>query len=44
MGALLRDIDQLLRGGFTRESDLAAGRIRVPVRTLVTAEIGRAHV
>ncbi len=32
-------IDQLLRGSFTKREDLAAGRVEVPVRTLVTAAV-----
>ncbi len=32
---LLRAIDQLLRGGYTQRQDLQAGRLAVPVRTLV---------
>ena len=35
MRKLMGDIDRLLRGGFTRSEDLAAGRIRVPVQTLI---------
>jgi len=34
---LIADIDRLLRGGYTRKEDLQAGRIDVPVRTLVYA-------
>lgn len=34
---MLSEIDRLLRGGFTRREDLRAGRIDVPVRTLVQA-------
>ena len=30
-------VDGLLRGRYTRESDLAAGRIEIPARTLVIA-------
>lgn len=34
---LVREIDVLLRGGFTRREDLAQGRIKVPTLTLVYA-------
>ena len=37
MAKLIRDIDRLLRGGFTRAEDLRAGRIEVPVGRLVLA-------
>ena len=37
MQKLIRDIDRLLRGQFTRREDLLAGRIQVPVNTLVKA-------
>ena len=37
MGKLFRDFDALLRGKFTRREDLLAGRIDVPVGTLVRA-------
>ena len=37
MRALIRDVDRLLRGSFTRREDLSEGRIPVPVRTLVLA-------
>ena len=32
---LARDVDRLLRGKFTKTEDLRAGRIEVPVKTLV---------
>ena len=35
MRQFIGDIDRLLRGGFTRSEDLVAGRIQVPVRTLI---------
>jgi hypothetical protein len=35
MKQFIADIDRLLRGGFTRAEDLAAGRIQVPVQALV---------
>ena len=35
--ALLADIDRLLRGHYTRQEDLEAGRIRIPIRSLVLA-------
>ncbi len=34
-----RDVDQLLRGGFTQEDQLKIGKIEVPVRTLVIASL-----
>lgn len=34
---LFADIDQLLRGGYTRREDLLEGRIRIPIRSLVMA-------
>jgi hypothetical protein len=37
VGDLIRDIDRLLRGGFTQKDDLQSGRIQVPVATLVKA-------
>ena len=39
MSRFLSDIDQLLRGGFTRPTELAAGRISLPVRTLVLGSL-----
>ena len=32
--SMLRNVDQLLRGGFTRDEDLRQGRIAVPVEVL----------
>lgn len=37
MRELVRDIDGLLRGRFTRREDLALGRVRAPLGTLVLA-------
>lgn len=37
MGSLFRTIDDLLRGRYTRREDLLAGRIEVPLRTLIWA-------
>lgn len=37
MQGIVKTIDNVLRGRLTRREDLAAGRIEVPVRTLVTA-------
>ncbi len=37
MRALLKSIDDLLRGNLTRREDLVAGRVEVPVRTLLLA-------
>ena len=37
MAKLIHDIDRLLRGEFTRDEDLRAGRITLPVKTLVIA-------
>lgn len=37
MSKLLKTIDELLRGRLTRKEDLAAGRIDIPVATLVVA-------
>jgi len=39
MRKFIGDIDRLLRGGFTRREDLAAGRIQVPVEALVVMGI-----
>jgi hypothetical protein len=39
MLGLLRHVDSLLRGQFTRRDDLLAGRISVPTRTLTTAGV-----
>ncbi len=36
MKSLFASLDDLLRGRLTRREDLAAGRVEVPVRTLVT--------
>jgi hypothetical protein len=36
---LLRDIDALLRGQFTKREDLQAGRVTSPVRSLVVASL-----
>ena len=35
MHELIRDVDRLLRGHFTRPEDLRSGKIEIPVRTLV---------
>lgn len=35
--ALFTDIDSLLRGRYTRRDDMLAGRIRIPIRSLVLA-------
>ena len=34
---LLRDIDRLLRGGFTQSDELRAGKLRIPARQLLVA-------
>ena len=39
MRRLLSDIDQLLRGGFTRSEDLSAGKVSLPVRTLMLGSL-----
>ena len=39
MLGLLRDVDSLLRGRFTRRDDLAAGKVDVPVRRLFLAAL-----
>ncbi len=39
MSRLFQTIDNLLRGGFTQREDLAAGDIRIPVRSLMMASI-----
>lgn len=33
----IRQVDRLLRGSYTKREDLAAGKLQVPVRTLVVA-------
>ncbi len=39
MPRLLSDIDQLLRGGFTRSEDLSAGKVSLPARTLMLGSL-----
>jgi hypothetical protein len=37
MRQLLRDIDLLLRGGYTQSADLRLGKVTIPIRSLVLA-------
>ena len=39
MRQLLKAVDDLLRGNFTKSEDLAAGRVLVPVRTLTVVAL-----
>ena len=39
MIALLRVVDQVLRGGYTAREDLSAGRVSVSIRSLLAASL-----